>query len=224
MQFQAPVSGRVSSGFGPRLISVGSADHKGIDFAVPTGTPVRASAAGRVEWSTTAGGYGKVVKLDHGSGFETVYAHLSDLRVPRGQFVAAGDIVGLSGATGTVTGPHLHFEIRRNGVAVDPAPLLGLAPAAPPPLVAVAPAPAPPVSGSAVAPVVFHLAPTVPGCPLARLTLAPGGTASHPSLAWLLPSGRESSSWTPSLDDVLRELIALYGSPAVGSAFGRVVS
>jgi murein DD-endopeptidase MepM/ murein hydrolase activator NlpD len=80
---------------------------------------VRAAAAGRVIWAGPAGGYGLLVKIDHGGGMETRYAHLSRNVVGVGQHVAAGDVVGYVGTTGVATGPHLHFEVRQWGVPVD---------------------------------------------------------------------------------------------------------
>lgn len=120
----APVSnGRVSSSFGPR----GTDFHKGLDLAVPDGTPVAAAKAGRVITAGTQSGYGLVVILDHGGGLVTKYGHLSTLGVRVGQDVAAGATIGLSGHTGDATGPHVHFEVLKNGIAVDPAPYLASA-------------------------------------------------------------------------------------------------
>jgi murein DD-endopeptidase MepM/ murein hydrolase activator NlpD len=120
--FVAPVSGRVSSDFGPRPqpTAGASTEHKGIDYAVPVGTPVGASAAGSVIFAGVQSGYGNVVQVDHGGGIVSTYAHLSEIDVSKGDSVDAGDTLGLSGATGTVTGPNLHFGISVNGVYVDP--------------------------------------------------------------------------------------------------------
>jgi hypothetical protein len=106
--------------------------HNGIDFGAPAGTPVLASAEGEVITAEfDEGGYGNHVILDHGNGYQTVYAHLWQLRAPAHAQVKAGQLIGLVGNTGNSTGPHLHFEIRKRGLegngywgAVDPRPLL----------------------------------------------------------------------------------------------------
>jgi murein DD-endopeptidase MepM/ murein hydrolase activator NlpD len=118
--FLAPVSGPVTSPFGPRPRDF----HEGIDFGVPQGTAVHAAQAGKVIAAGSSGGYGLKVDVDHGQGVVTRYAHLSRIDVHVGDVVAAGANLGLSGSTGESTGPHLHFEIRINGVAKDPAPYL----------------------------------------------------------------------------------------------------
>ncbi|HHW09981.1 MAG TPA: M23 family metallopeptidase [Firmicutes bacterium] len=114
--FYYPVYGRVSSRFGPRWGRM----HEGMDLAVNTGTPVKAAAAGRVTFAGSNSGYGLLVKLDHGNSVETRYAHLSRISVKVGQQIEAGQVIGYSGNTGNSTGPHLHFEIRYKGKAVDP--------------------------------------------------------------------------------------------------------
>ena len=114
--FDWPVQGRISSRFGMRWGRM----HQGLDIAVPTGTPVRAAAAGTVTYAGTVGGYGKLVIIDHGNRVETRYAHNSRIVVRVGQRVKRGEIVAYSGNTGNSTGPHLHFEIRLRGTAVDP--------------------------------------------------------------------------------------------------------
>lgn len=120
-----PLSGRLSSPFGWRSLSVnGNNFHGGIDLAAPIGTPVRAARSGRVERAGWWGSYGNVVVLNHGDGSETRYAHLSAVLVAPGDSVRQGDVVGTVGSTGASTGPHLHFEVRFAGVAVDPLPLL----------------------------------------------------------------------------------------------------
>ena len=111
-----PVSGPVTSGFGVRWGRM----HEGIDIAVGEGTPVRAAAAGTVIYAGWMSGYGNLVAVDHGNGLSTAYAHNSSLAVSVGQSVAAGKIVSYSGNTGNSTGPHVHFEVRVNGSAVDP--------------------------------------------------------------------------------------------------------
>lgn len=111
-----PVSGPVTSGFGPRWGRM----HEGIDIAVGTGTPVRAAAAGTVIYAGWLGGYGNLVVVDHGGGLSTAYAHNSSFAVGEGAAIGAGTVVSLSGNTGNSSGPHVHFEVRVNGSAVDP--------------------------------------------------------------------------------------------------------
>ena len=96
------------------------AQHAGIDFRADIGTPVRATAAGRVKEATWQSGFGNMVELDHGNGTTTVFAHLSSIEVSEGQSVEIGQIVGTLGSTGRSTGPHLHYETRVNGEATDP--------------------------------------------------------------------------------------------------------
>jgi murein DD-endopeptidase MepM/ murein hydrolase activator NlpD len=111
-----PVSGPVTSGFGMRWGRM----HEGIDIGVGVGTPVRAAAAGTVIYAGWMSGYGNLVVIDHGNGLSTAYAHNSSLAVAVGQSVAAGEVVSYSGNTGNSTGPHVHFEVRVGGSAVDP--------------------------------------------------------------------------------------------------------
>lgn len=118
-----PISGgRMSSTFGPRKAPTrgASTNHKGIDWSVATGTSVYASSGGTVTKAGWARGYGYCVTIRHPDGKETVYAHLSKVLVNAGQTVRQGDRVALSGNSGVSTGPHLHFEIHVNGVAVNP--------------------------------------------------------------------------------------------------------
>ena len=114
--FDWPARARISSRFGPRWGSM----HYGLDIAVPIGTPIRAAADGRVTWSGARGSYGNLVIIDHGQRVETRYAHNSRLAVKAGETVKRGQIIAYSGNTGRSTGPHLHFEIRYRGTAVDP--------------------------------------------------------------------------------------------------------
>lgn len=94
--------------------------HAGIDFRQKTGSEVKATGAGVVIHAGTAGGYGIMIEIDHGNGITTRYGHLSKVLVKEGDIVSAGDLIALSGSTGRSTGPHLHYEVRRNGNAVDP--------------------------------------------------------------------------------------------------------
>ncbi len=112
----------ISSGFGMRIDPFirAPAMHTGMDFRGDTGDPARATADGTVTIAAWQGGYGKMVEIDHGNGLATRYAHLSDIIVKVGQRVRAGHIVGKIGSTGRSTGPHLHYETRVNGEAVDP--------------------------------------------------------------------------------------------------------
>ncbi|VTU30030.1 Glycyl-glycine endopeptidase ALE-1 precursor [Variovorax sp. SRS16] len=114
---------RVSSGFAMRLHPILNTwrQHHGIDFAAPTGTPVRAVGDGSVEFAGTQNGYGNIVILKHGHNQETAYAHLSRIDVKVGQSIAQGQTLGAVGMTGWATGPHLHFEFRVNGEYEDPA-------------------------------------------------------------------------------------------------------
>lgn len=120
--FAPPVQGEVSSGFGPRRRpnARASANHQGIDYAVPNGTPVAASADGEVIFAGPRGNYGNRVVIRHADGSETSYSHLSGFDVRQGDRVRAGQTVARSGSTGNVTGPHLHFEVRRGGGYIDP--------------------------------------------------------------------------------------------------------
>ncbi|MBI1743673.1 M23 family metallopeptidase [Candidatus Acetothermia bacterium] len=124
--FVWPLFGELSSFFGPRIHPVtGKNDfHEGLDIEVPEGTSVYASQAGRVVWAGKNGGYGFEVIIDHGNGYRTGYGHLSELKVYRGQFVEGGQLIALSGNTGLSTGPHLHFEIRQYGRALNPLAIL----------------------------------------------------------------------------------------------------
>ena len=119
-----PMSGDLesTSGFGMRTDPFirAPAMHTGLDFRAETGEPARATAAGTVTIAGWNGGYGKMVEVDHGNGFATRYAHLSAIDVEVGQSVRIGQVVGKVGSTGRSTGPHLHYETRVDGDAVDP--------------------------------------------------------------------------------------------------------
>jgi murein DD-endopeptidase MepM/ murein hydrolase activator NlpD len=112
-----PLQALVGDPFGPR----GNRFHAGIDLIASRGTPIAAAAPGRVAFAGFArGGWGKLVVVDHRDGVRTMYAHLSSIAVRRGATLHTGEKLGLVGATGDATGPHLHFEVRLRGAAVDP--------------------------------------------------------------------------------------------------------
>jgi peptidoglycan hydrolase-like protein with peptidoglycan-binding domain len=112
-----PLGGPIVEGFGPR----GNRFHSGVDYPAAIGTQVGAAAAGRVSFAGwAAGGWGYLVMVKHSSGTRTMYAHLSRVAVRVGQWVEPGQRVGLVGASGRASGPHLHFEVRLRGAAVDP--------------------------------------------------------------------------------------------------------
>jgi len=117
-----PVDGRLTGSFGMRLDPFLHlpAMHTGLDFRGEIGDPVRATASGTVTHAGWSGGYGRMVEIDHGNGFATRYGHLSGIDVEVGQPVRLGQTVGRVGSTGRSTGPHLHYETRVEGEAVDP--------------------------------------------------------------------------------------------------------
>ncbi len=122
-----PVDGvALTSSFGMRWHPVlgGRHMHKGVDLASPIGTPVHASADGIVERADWFSSYGLYVALEHGGNIETRYGHMSRLAVAAGQQVHKGDVIGYVGTTGRSTGPHLHYEVRVNGEAVNPIPYM----------------------------------------------------------------------------------------------------
>jgi murein DD-endopeptidase MepM/ murein hydrolase activator NlpD len=124
-----PVEGPLSSPYGLRSgRGILPGVHRGVDVRVPEGTPVRAMKSGTIAFAGTMRGYGVVVIMDHGPHLQTVYAHLSELRVRHGERVRGRQVIGLSGRTGNATGPHLHFGVRRRGRPHDPVPLLGRPP------------------------------------------------------------------------------------------------
>lgn len=114
-----PVTGTISSRYGVSS-SIRSSRHTGLDIASSQGTQIKVVADGTVNFAQYNGSYGYLVKIDHGNGLETWYAHTSKMYVKEGQEVKAGDIIALVGSTGNSTGPHLHFEIRINGEHVNP--------------------------------------------------------------------------------------------------------
>jgi len=115
-----PTTGKVSSLFGPRRVAIGSSNHQGIDITAPRGTPVYAADGGEVFFVGILGGFGNLIKIEHDNGHVTYYAHLSSMYVGEGERVYRGQHIGGVGMTGTASGNHLHFEIRINGVPVDP--------------------------------------------------------------------------------------------------------
>ena len=114
-----PVSGIITSRFGSRE-SIRTYGHTGLDIAAPEGTSIRAAADGTVTFAGYSGGYGYVVKMSHGNGIETYYAHCSELYVSAGEKVEAGDVIAAVGSTGNSTGNHLHFEVLVDGTEIDP--------------------------------------------------------------------------------------------------------
>ena len=114
-----PVSGRISSRFGVSS-SIRSGAHTGLDIACSKGTSIKNVAKGKVIFAGRKGAYGNLVKIDHGNGVETWYAHCSAIYVKEGQKVESGKVIAAVGSTGNSTGPHLHLEIRINGTAINP--------------------------------------------------------------------------------------------------------
>ena len=124
-----PKKQRLSSNFGERYhpIQKRKKFHAGVDIAGKKGTAIHASASGRIVLvSQTNEGYGYHIKIQHKYGFITLYAHMSKILCKGGQYVKKGDIIGLVGSTGNSTGPHLHYEIHKNGKIINPKPFLFL--------------------------------------------------------------------------------------------------
>jgi murein DD-endopeptidase MepM/ murein hydrolase activator NlpD len=129
-----PTTGTITSPYGARIhpFSRGGGDdrwfdhHSGIDFSNATGTPIQATANGKVTFANWQGNYGLMVTIRHSDEFETVYAHLHRNYVLVGQEVERGHVIGTMGQTGRATGPHLHYEVRQYGKAVNPSPYLNL--------------------------------------------------------------------------------------------------
>ena len=122
-----PVNGAtLTSGYGMRWHPVlgGRRQHKGVDLAQPVGTPVYATADGMISKAEWFSSYGLFISLEHGGNIQTRYGHLSRLNVAAGQMVHKGDLIGYVGSTGRSTGPHLHYEVRIAGVAVNPIPYM----------------------------------------------------------------------------------------------------
>lgn len=121
--YSAPSPGRRPGGFGMRTDPIMGRPryHAGVDLPETTGTPVYATADGRISTAGRARGYGLLVTIRHPTGYETRYAHMSRIAVTSGQFVQRGRLIGYVGSTGRSTGPHLHYEVRLRGQVVDPA-------------------------------------------------------------------------------------------------------
>lgn len=117
-----PISGAITSNFGWRSSPAAGAseDHQGIDIAGDVGLPVVATADGRVVKSGWTEGYGILVEIDHGNGLSTIYGHNSQSAVSPGQNVQKGQLIAYVGNTGKSTGPHLHYEVKQNGISVNP--------------------------------------------------------------------------------------------------------
>ena len=127
-KFAAPATAAISDVYGSQRIFNGKAQrpHFGLDFRVPTGTPVQAMNDGTVLLARPLYFEGNCVVLDHGQGFLTLYLHLSEFKVKEGETVKRGQVIGLSGGTGRATGPHLHVAVRWQGTYLDPARLMQL--------------------------------------------------------------------------------------------------
>jgi murein DD-endopeptidase MepM/ murein hydrolase activator NlpD len=119
-----PLRGVLYSRFGRR----GKESHDGIDLAAPAGTPIRAAQSGTVVYAGEQKGYGLIAIVEHPGGLTTLYAHSRDLRVVNGQRVREGQVIATVGESGRTSGPHLHFEVRKDGVPVDPLDHLGAIP------------------------------------------------------------------------------------------------
>jgi murein DD-endopeptidase MepM/ murein hydrolase activator NlpD len=121
-QVRMPVNGRMTSGFGSRFHPILGYQrfHDGVDLAASAGTPIVAAADGRVASAGWAGGYGRAVELVHAGGIETRYGHMSRIAAYPGELVHRGDVIGYVGSSGLSTGPHLHFEVMKNGRPVNP--------------------------------------------------------------------------------------------------------
>ncbi len=121
-KFIKPAQGKITVLFGNRVHPVLKIErhHDGVDIKAPLGQPVYASAAGKVVFTGIDGGYGKVIKIEHPGGYQTVYAHLNKILVKKEQQVEKGGQIGTVGNTGISATPHLHYEVRKDGKAIDP--------------------------------------------------------------------------------------------------------
>lgn len=128
LDFTPVLTGHISSGFGRRTdpITGRIAVHSGLDFAAPRGTPIHAVGAGVVTFSGRRGAYGNMLEISHAGGYKTRYAHAHELQVQKGDLVSKGQQIATVGSTGRSTGPHLHLEVYRNGMAINPARFLAL--------------------------------------------------------------------------------------------------
>ena len=120
--------GRVSSNYGTRTMGGRAENHSGLDLAAPSGTPIYATGPGTVTKSGWGTGYGQYVEIDHGNGYITRYAHASRLIASVGDYVKAGEHIANVGCTGRCTGPHLHYEVVRNGKRQNPSTYLAMLP------------------------------------------------------------------------------------------------
>ncbi len=122
-----PVDGKLSSGFGMRIHPKfgGRKFHSGVDISAPNGAPVHATADGIISLAGWSAGSGKIVVVEHGHGYTSVYAHNSRIDVKAGQTVKRGQIISTTGATGNATGPHVHYEVWKDGIYVNPSQFLG---------------------------------------------------------------------------------------------------
>jgi murein DD-endopeptidase MepM/ murein hydrolase activator NlpD len=122
--FSLPSHGPITSGFGYRVHPILGRRrmHSGIDCGAPMGSPIYAAAAGEIFHAGWLGGYGRCIIILHGDGISTLYGHCSVLEVQPGQYVRRGQLIGRVGSTGFSTGPHLHFEVRKDGVPINPMP------------------------------------------------------------------------------------------------------
>lgn len=115
-----PVDGVITSRYGANDTSIRNHAHTGIDIGAPNGTSIKAAASGKVTFSGVMGGYGNLIIIDHGNNIQTYYGHCSKLYAKVGENVQAGDVIAAVGSTGNSNGNHLHFEIRKNGTAINP--------------------------------------------------------------------------------------------------------
>ena len=114
-----PVTGNITSRYGA-VEDIRSHAHSGLDIAAPLGTDIKAASGGKVTYSGWMGGYGNLIIITHENGIQTYYGHCSKLYAKVGDVVEAGDVIAAVGSTGNSTGNHLHFEIRKNGVTINP--------------------------------------------------------------------------------------------------------